>query len=205
VLPDFHGAPLRIFGRVRSDDEAIIGGDVAEGLGRDECALVVISRKTGAVLATWSSDSIEPGDFGHVMAKVGKLYSGRDGPALLAPERNNAGSATLRALTHEAKYPARRIYEHEDGRDGWPTNTATRPVLFDELRRAIVEGSAPSACAALAAQAKTLIKGEKNKPQALNKESDDGCKDDLFVAWGIAWQVRERPSAVPASGRVKGI
>lgn len=171
-------------------DDYIVGADVSEGTGGDAHAADVVSRKSGNTVATFSSDSIEPGDFGLALASIGILYASADGVALLAPERNNHGHATLRALTVEAGYP--RVYKHEDGKLGWPTTSATRPVMFDDLARSFEDRSAHSPDAAVVSELSTLARDKDGKPAARNKGSRGGARDDRVVARAIAQQVRAR-------------
>jgi hypothetical protein len=192
---------LRIYEEPQPNQGYIAAADVAEGIGKDESTITVGHHRTGDVVAVFSSDGIEPGDHGLALALAGRLYNN----ALVAPERNNNGAATLRALETEAKYG--NVYVHEDGRRGWPTTPATRPILFDDLRTAIIEsakavqdgGSAKLAHtwtpdAQTVSQCSTLVRGKDGKPAARGKGSKGGAKDDLFVSWAIFRQVRARVS-----------
>lgn len=178
----------------------VVAGDVAEGVGGDGSSATVGRRDTGDVVATYWSDSIAPGDFGLVLAVLGSRYN----TAEVAPERNNHGAATLRALETEAGpggYP--RIYRHIDGRRGWLTNGATRPPLFDDLRRAVAEGAAHTPDAAAVGEARTLIIDKDGRPRARDKGAAGGCRDDRWVSWAIMWQVRSRVTDGPTSFRVR--
>lgn len=168
----------------------VVGGDPSEGVGGDGSSATVLDWETGETVCTAWSDTIEAGDFGLVCAALGRRYN----DAMLAIERNNHGHAALRALEREAQYPEHRIYRAEDRKRGWVTNAATRPVLFDDLRMAIEEGSATTPDVATLGEARTLVKDPADgKPRARHKGQAGGAKDDRFVSWAIAWQVRSKP------------
>lgn len=167
-------------------EEYIIAGDVAEGIGQDASSLTCGNKRTGKIAATFWSDSIAPGDLGLAMAAAGYVYN----TAELAPERQNHGAATLRAIEAEAHYPSHRIYKADDRKLGWSTTSATRPVLWDGLRQAVTDGAAVNPDARAVAEAKTLIIDADGKPRARGKGQPDGCKDDHWVSWAIFHQVR---------------
>lgn len=169
-------------------DDYVIFGDAAEGIARDGSAATVLHRKSGRTVATWWSDSTPPSDFGLVMAVLGWLFN----TALVSPERNDPGPATLATLDREANYP--RIYTHEDGRYGFPTTSKTRPQMWDALAFAIREGSASTPDADTLQECRTLIIDEDGKPRARGKKkkSADSSRDDRYVSWAGAWQLRSR-------------
>lgn len=176
-----------------------IGADVSEGIESDAHSATVLERKSGRTVATWWTDSIEPGDFGIGLAVLGWLYN----TARITPERNNHGHTTIRALQHEAGYT--RIYQADDGKLGWITNSATRPPLWDELAFAIRERATFTPDAATLAECRTIVRGKDGKPVALNKGAKDGCKDDRYVSWAIAWQMRTKPIWEPKGFHIRGL
>jgi len=171
----------------------VAGGDVAEGLGPngDASAWDFTHRRTGLTVATWWSDRHEPADMALAGAQIGKLYN----LALLAPERNNHGGTVIATLVRVANYPC--IYEHEDGKLGWVTSPATRPLLFDEQADAWRRRTLPTSDRRVAAEARTLTRVN-GKPQARGKGTAGGARDDAFVAHAIGTQVRLRK---PVTGR----
>jgi hypothetical protein len=166
----------------------VVGGDVAEGTGHDASSATVIEKRSGRTVATFWSDSIEPGDFGLALTEIGTLYN----RAMLAPERNNHGHAALRAIQHEAHYT--RLYYARDGKPGWLTDAASRPVMIDDLGAAIREKSFWTPDRATASECKTLVRNDKGKVEARAKGTKDGAKDDRWVSWCIAFQVRSQPA-----------
>jgi hypothetical protein len=71
-----------------------IGGDVAEGVERDSSTICIIDFTTYEVVATYKNNEIDPEDFAHVLAYVGRMY----GCPLIAPEWNNNGQVTCKTL-----------------------------------------------------------------------------------------------------------
>jgi hypothetical protein len=197
----------RIYQERRAGLQYVVFADVAEGVAGDGSAACVLERASGEMVATWWSDSIAPGDFGAVLAILGWLYS--DVPAkqfaLVGCERNNHGHATLERLLTVMRYPA--VYHADDGRPGWDTNSATRPVMWDGLAYALRDGAAWTPDAATLGECKTIVRDVDGKPRARGKhgKSKEACRDDRFVAWAGAWQLRSRAAPVVGGARVSGI
>ncbi len=169
----------------------VIGADISEGVQGDESALDVMDRRSGMTVATWASNTISPGDFGLVLAWTARHYNG----ALVAPERNNHGHTTLRTLSAEVTdvTPYRNVFVATDGRHGWLTSAATRPVMFDELAGALRDRSTWSPDLSFAQQSRTLVRDKSTgKPVAMGKGSKGGARDDRWIARAIAWQLRTR-------------
>lgn len=187
---------LRVYTEPEPHQDYIIGADISEGVEGDDSAATVVHAHTGLPVAAFNANTIEPGDYGLALAAMGRLYN----RALIVPERNKECSAVLRALRREANYA--RIYTHEDGREGWLTTGANRPVLWDELRAELVESaqrvrdggeaSIWTPDAETVAQCRAITRGRDGKPAARGKGTKGGAKDDLYVSWAIAWQVRGR-------------
>jgi hypothetical protein len=181
-----HFESARIYQNPLPGRAYVVFGDVSEGVASDGSSAHVLDKVTGQTVATWWSDTTEPGDFGTVLAVLGWLYN----EALVAPERNNHGHATLERLVATLRY--RNVFRHDDGRPGWNTTTATRPVMWDELAHAIREGAAWTPDAATLAECRSIIRDEDGKPRARGKRSGgkDSSRDDRFVSWAGAWQLR---------------
>lgn len=193
---------LLVYEEPDPNEEYIAGADVSEGTGNDGHACTVISKRHARTVATFSSDSIEPGDFGLALAEIGKLY----GMARLAPERNNHGHAAIRAIVHEAHYPRGRIYKTKDGKLGWLTDAVTRPVMVDDFGGAIRTGALRTPDRATAIECKTLVRNEQGKVEARGKgKGKDGSKDDRVISWCIALQVRNAPAQELANAHIRGL
>lgn len=190
LWPPKHLGMLRVWERPKYMEEYVIGADVSEGVEGDESALDVSIKRTGETVATFATNTMEPGDFGLALAWVGRFYN----EALVAPERNNHGHTVLRTLKSEktSVTPYFRVYMASDGNLGWHTNPQTRPFLFDDLATALKDRVAMSPDPTFAAQSGTLVRGQNGKPAAAGKGTKGGAKDDAWVAKAIGWQLRQR-------------
>jgi hypothetical protein len=173
----------------------VIGADVAEGLpGRANSAAGVLDV-TGAQaeqVAEWCGH-VSPGDYAHVLAKIGGWYNG----ALVAAERNNHGHATLRALRNEVGYAhiyKHRHYDQRAGgaikRPGWPTDGKTRPIMFTDLRDCLDKGWMIVRSAEFLKECMAMQAGDEDLDSDDDRPSHSKVLRDRIFAWGIAWQVR---------------
>lgn len=192
---------LRIYELPKLGREYYVPADIADG-GGCLSATGAIDRRTGDVCAVFDSPTIDSGDLGLVVAAVARMYN----KALAAPERNT-GQATIRAMRIEAKYS--RIYEGDDHKLGWLTSPSSRPVMWDDLRRAVEKGEASTPDARMASELRGLIRDVNGKPV-----HGSGSTDDLWTMWAIGWQMRLRGAGAkgesartgtgPESARVVG-
>lgn len=119
-----------------------IGADVAEGLKEgDDSAFTVLSKEYKQV--AWYAGKVDPDKFGAMLVAVAKHFNG----AVLAPEQNNHGHATLAAIKNlnYNKVFKREVLE-ELGSDiqvkvGWLTNAKTKMLMMDELVAAFRDDS----------------------------------------------------------------
>ena len=187
---------LLVYEHPNPNREYILAADFSEGKGRDGHSLVVIARDSGAVVATLSDDRCKEGEFGLACASVAAGYN----DALAAPERNH-GHAAIYAMTATARYE--HIYQTGDGDLGFLMSPATRPVVWDDGHRIVKSGSIPICDRGIYEEMKNLVRGPNGRPQARNKGSADGARDDKWTAWIIAQHVRattqsERVDAQPS-------
>lgn len=191
----------RIFAEPRQGEEYVVFGDVAEGVAGDGSAATVLHRRTGALVASWWSDTVPPGDFGTVLCVLGWFYN----TATATAERNNHGHAALERMQTVMQYP--KIFHHDDGRAGWNTTPATRPIMWDDMATAIRSGAVQIPDAATLAECRTIVIDDDGKPRARGKKQRgrDACKDDRFVSLAGAWQMRSVSTWSTSTLRVKGL
>lgn len=172
----------------------VIGADVAEGVpGGDFSAGGILRVDTGEQVARLHG-RWRPEDFAQRLVKAAKIYNG----ALIGCERNNHGHSCLNTLTNVIHWP-RLYYERvinerrkATRKLGWSTDQLTRPIMLDDLRNAMLEGSI--------SVNDRLFLGECavfEDDGTGHYEARAGHHDDLVIAWSIAWQVRSRGLAVP--------
>lgn len=129
----------------RPDRTYIVGADVAEGVtGGDYSVMTIFDRASGEEVAFWRG-YMSPDRFGVFLSKWGKIYN----LALMVVEINNHGLTTVTALKNDM-YP--QIYfrpvtkmdtmgQQMSDRMGWKTTKVTRPLMIDDLREALADGS----------------------------------------------------------------
>lgn len=148
-----------------------IGADVAQGIQRDSCTAQVIDFTTNELVATYCDDTISPTDFAHVLAHLGYEYN----VALLAPESNNHGHATIAKLS-ELEYP--NIYQFEikgtmddkpTNRLGWLTSGQTKPRMMYDLNDAISDEVKP-----------LIIPDEATLQEAIMYRKDETLQTSVF-------------------------
>ena len=189
---------LRIYRHPEPGLAYVLAADPSGGKGRNAAALTVIEHRTGETAACWDHTRVGPGEFGHVIAIIGRYFNA----ATAAVERNEwrdreqndkeGGLETLHVLEAIERYP--RIYRDPKTKKlGWSTNYETRPLIFFDLQRAIEDAEAPLTTpdARTVDEAASLVLSKDRRPYAPGKENSRG-DDGLFVTWGIARQVRLR-------------
>lgn len=143
-----HG--MRIYAEPDPEHEYTIGCDPAEGVERDDSAISVMDHTTGAQVAAWNRDDMDPNTLGReVLPAAGEMYRGSSVAAFAVVERNNHGHAVLGAALTQG-YPNARLYHHAEATDprgrtarrvGWPNTSATKGVLVADLGTSLVEGA----------------------------------------------------------------
>jgi hypothetical protein len=121
------------------------GVDVSEGVaGGDYSVATIWDRANGEEVAIWRGESMAPDRFGSLLNKWGRIYN----DALMVVEINNHGLTTVTALKN-LLYP--KLYFRPSTFDaignkwsdrlGWKTSRVTRPLMIDDFRQALHEGS----------------------------------------------------------------
>lgn len=122
----------------------VAGADVAEGVtGGDYSVMTIFDRESGEEVAFWRG-YIPPDRFGGLLNKFGRFYNN----ALMVVEINNHGLTTVTALKNlmypqlyfqPAKFD--KMGTSYSDRLGWKTSKVTRPLMIDDLREALADGS----------------------------------------------------------------
>lgn len=178
---------LRQYVKPNSKGSYVMSADVSEGKGLkgDYSAVCVIDRRTGEEVAFWHG-KVPPDRLGEMMNDWGRLYNN----ALVAPEINNQGIATLNAL-RQKNYP--NIYFRPAAYDksglsitdriGWKTTTLTKPLMIADLDKCIRDGSVTFHSKEIYNEAMTYVYDNMGHMNAM-----DGYNDDAIIAGAIAVQ-----------------
>lgn len=205
---------LRIYEHPQPRTAYVLAADPSGGNGINEAAITVIDHRHGHTVAAWDNNRVKPGELGHVVAMIGRLYNN----ALVAVERNEwrkgkdgsdteGGIETLHVLERDERYP--RLYRDPQTKKlGWSTNEHTRPLIFHDLAKGIEDPDTPLTTpdARTVDEAASIVRDPKTGRLYVPGKKRGRGDDGLFVTWGIARQVRERaplPSkviAVPVGG-----
>ena len=116
-----------------------MGVDPAEGVGRDNAAIVILNTTDGTVAATYFSNKITPDLLAYEAYRWGRVY----GMCVVIPERNNHGHAfnlKLRDLGYPNIYTEEKKDEYQDKdtkKMGVHMNSKTKPTIMYGLKTAV--------------------------------------------------------------------
>ena len=164
----------------------VMGVDVAEGVtGGDYSVVTIFDKKTGEEVAHWRGH-VPPDRFGFFLNKIGRIYNN----ALAVVEINNHGLTTvttMKNLYYPNMYFRQGSYEKMGNsmtdKLGWKTTKVTRPLMIDDLRDTLAEGS-------------LVIHTEETMNEMLTFTFDDGANmvaqqsfhDDCIFSAAIGFQ-----------------
>jgi hypothetical protein len=149
----------------------------------DYSVAIVYERGTGRHVATLRAH-LPPWELARKLAELGRTWNG----ATVVVERNNHGHAVLQALAREQRYP--KIYVGLDGKPGWLTTSASRPMALDLLEDAHRKGIWKTDDRQLLAELLAFIVLPNGRIEAARGEHDD-----MVMAAAIGWDVLLRPTA----------
>lgn len=186
---------LRVWKEPQVGHNYIISADVAEGLDQGDCdSADVIDHVTGEQVAHMHG-TFPPDVWGSMLVALGKRYN----VAYIAPERNNHGLTTVNKLV-DAGYPRihMEMVPEPPGKPrrrwGWLTSSVTRPVIIDNLKSEMNEGTHGINCAETFAE--MLAFKRKNG----REEAELSMKDDRVLSIAIGKHLRR---IVPLPARPK--
>jgi hypothetical protein len=196
--------PLRIYERPEPGQTYLVIADPSGGGGKDEAALQVLHYRSGRNVASWHDTKTMPGEFGHLIATVGRIFNN----ATAVVERNSwndggtrEGEETLKVLEEDEHYP--RLYRDANDKLGFDTNVATRPIVWGDMGKGFMDGVISTPDSKTANELGTIVVDPKTRrPAARNKGKAGGCDDGLLVCLGIGHHVRQHiiaPGSLKAS------
>jgi len=188
-------AGFRIYKKYDPSHRYAFGADVAGGIGLDSSTSCVIDFETipAHVTGTFNNNNIKPMTFGDELARQGNMF----GEALIAPERNNHGHATIGRL--------RQIYDNifsppiketkvdqsvsQSKEYGWLTTGLSKPKMIFALSRAVEDGhlllNDPILIQECASYSRNDLIDSENDPRLTTRHFD------LLIAAAIAWQMKD--------------
>lgn len=189
VIPKvLEGAPLKVWEQPQTNEDYIIGADVAEGIEEDYSVATVMKKRDHKTVARFRGD-MEPADFGEYLAILGKWYN----QALIGAEINNHGLTTVQRL-RDVGYD--NLYRREMGIDeryeeytsklGWRTDVRTKPLMIDGLSEAISTDQIVDYDKIFIQECLTYVRDARGRTNA-----QLGQHDDTVMATAIALQLFE--------------
>lgn len=185
TVEEVESSPLHVFHAPEKDRQYIVGVDPSGGVGRDSSVACVFDRESLVCSALFSSNRIDPDQFGAETVRLLGLYYNE---ALVVVESNNHGGTVISQL--KGRYP--NLYLRQDWNNlagryipeyGFRTDLRTRPRIFDALSRALREEVwvPPEQ---LVREMRTIVTKQDGKVEAM-----EGYYDDAVMAAGIALAV----------------
>ena len=171
----------------KPDDRYIIPCDPSEGIEADEAAAIVRNVRTNCNDAEFASQRYDPDELAFQAHLASQLYGGTRN-SVIVPERNGIGSAlvsALRRLTGNIfREKVTEMGSSTTDREGWFTDTVSRPLMFEQLGKELREGSVKLCGQRSITELKRLVNNE-GKPKA-----PPGGQDGLAICNAIASKVR---------------
>jgi len=185
---------LKIWKKVEESHSYIIGSDTSEGIENKTASGKEHDYSTAEVLDLDTLEQVaeikchlEPDVFAEELRRLGVYYN----KAMIGVERNHPGYGVLLELRKKYKniYYMEIFEEATQTRKkklGWLTDPKTKPLMVGEGDRIIREGLATIHSPELLSELMTFVRLADGKTEA-----QEGCFDDLVIAWLIALQIRK--------------
>jgi len=172
---------LKVWKMPRRGAQYLIPADVSEGVqGGNWSVFPIYDRSSWEQVATWRG-RLDPGDFGREMVKAGIFYNN----AVLVPELNNHGHATIEAIEAE-QYPhileTKELWgDKEPNKKGFPQTEKHRAFIITALRNAIDDDTVFFNDITTLSELETFVRSDGTG----RFEAQEGCFDDCVIANGI--------------------
>jgi len=206
VQPD-DMAPAFPLGAESVERAFAVGADVSAGVAQSDSAAVVLVSDTHEQAAEFACNTIQPADFGRLLAGLGRYYH----DALVCPVQKMHGLTVLRALIDDAGYgyvwhdrQTTGMAERRTEQCGWPKGEASDPLLFGRYVDAVQYGRVILHSVTTWRQHQQYIYDEMGRitHQSLADQPTEvrHRHGDLVIASALAWRAL---LDVPAFTRVK--
>lgn len=180
-------SPFKVWDLPEKGKKYVIGVDVAEGLEHGDYSVIDVMRTTDLkTVARWRGHT-DPDLLGEEACLIGWWYNN----ALLGVESNNHGLTTLTRIRDKFY---RNLYMREAGRDelfesrtakmGWRTDRKTKPLMIDELAKALRDSDIIDYDITFIRECMTYVRDDRGLTNA-----QEGQHDDTVIAKAIALQL----------------
>jgi hypothetical protein len=162
-------------------EDYVLGADTSEGIrGGDNSGYGIMHRDSGRQVAALHG-LFSPSLLAQFIVDGAKRYNN----ALSGVERNNHGHAVLQRIVELGYHGHNKLFQFSDGRDGWNTDSATRPVMLNGLADALLDRDGWRDKQML--DECLTFKLQDNG----NFAADPGAHDDAVIKWAICEQMRK--------------
>jgi hypothetical protein len=184
--PDAKGA-IAVWKEPEVFDQYVVGADPSGGVGRDNAAAVVLSRKTGETVARIQAQ-LEPIEFAKTLLRLAKWYN----QAWLNPESNNHGHVVINYLKEQGY---RNIYKRKvidaitnkpSSQFGFLTTNDSKLLITERLKDRCREGRFKCLDNELLNEMSSFVQVASKTGRAIRREATPGSKDDLVMAAALA-------------------
>lgn len=180
-------SPFKVWDYPEEGEKYVIGVDVAEGLETGDFSVVdVVRTRDLKTVARWRGH-IDPDLLGEEVCLIGWWYNN----ALVGVEINNHGLTTLQRIRDKFY---RNLYMRERGTDelfemstakmGWRTDRKTKPLMIDELAKAIRDNDIIDYDIVFIRECMTYVRDDRGMTNA-----QEGQHDDTVMAKAISLQL----------------
>jgi hypothetical protein len=173
---------LKVWKHPRHGRHYLIAADTAEGVPEGDFSVAqVLDRGSWEQVAVWRG-RVDQGTFGEILTALGYYFNN----ALLVPENNNTGWATIERIKG-LRYPhllrSSLLWpDDKNVKDGFPTNEKTKGLLITALRNSVDEQTGFVNDIVTVGELMTYVQHEDGKMG--NIDTQDG-HDDCVMSLGI--------------------
>lgn len=191
---ELDAAPWRIWKKPVPGRAYGISADPAGGTSEDYSFAAIIDMQTLEFVATYQ-DRIDPDDFARQLAVMGYTYN----TALIGPEKNGEGRATVLHLKKTLLYPRVFFHVFEDqwdggvqSNDGWRTSAKTRPTMLAQARALLRDDAVKIHDDRITSELLSFVRVEGSKIAAAQSGThDDGV---MTMCIGLSDEFRQQAS-----------
>lgn len=165
-----------------------IGADVAMGIRNGDYSVAQVMDSRKRVVATYRAH-VHPDYFAEVLYHLGMFYN----EARIVVESNNHGILTCTRLGKDLAYPNfytevqyDKITDKETVKLGFSVTVKTKPLIIDELRAALRDGTIELYDRQTIRELMTYIVNENG-----GMEAEEGCHDDTVMALALCNHINE--------------